>query len=52
MGRDLAIDELETGLGFGDLLTEAGGQFGEQIAMFEGGGFGVEMQLGDITGEQ
>jgi hypothetical protein len=52
MSFDLAVDELEAVPGVGDLLAKAGGQFGEEVAVFSGGGFGVEVQLGDLAGEQ
>jgi hypothetical protein len=52
MGADLAINELEAILRIGDLLAEAAGEFGEEVAVFAGGGFGVEVELGDLTGEQ
>jgi len=52
MRADLAVDELEATLGIGDLLVEAGGEFGEEVAVFAGGSFGVEVQLGDFAGEQ
>jgi hypothetical protein len=51
MGGDLAVDELEAALGVGDLLAEAGGEFGEEVAVFAGCGLGVEAQLGDFAGE-
>jgi hypothetical protein len=52
MSFDLAIDELEAAPGVGDLFAKAGCQLGEKVAVFEGGGFGVLMQLGDLAGEQ
>jgi hypothetical protein len=52
MGAYLAVDELEAAPGIGDLLTEAGGKFGKQLAVFAGSGFSVEVQLGDLAGEQ
>ena len=52
VGADLAVDELEAALGIGDLLAQAGGEFGQQIAVFASGGFGVEVQLGEFAGEQ
>jgi hypothetical protein len=52
MGTDLAIDEFEAAPGIGDLLTKVGRQLREKVAVFEGGGFGVQVQLGDLAGEQ
>jgi hypothetical protein len=52
MGADLAVDELEVALGIGDLLAEAGGELGEEVAVFAGDGLGVAVQLGDFAGEQ
>jgi Na+-transporting NADH:ubiquinone oxidoreductase subunit NqrA len=52
MGGDLAVNEFEAAGGFGDLITKAGGELGEEIAMFECGGFGVLAELADIAGEQ
>jgi hypothetical protein len=52
MGADLAVDELEAAPGICDLLAEAGGELGEEVAVFAGGGFGIEVQLGDFAGEQ
>src|SRR5580692_8344178 len=49
---DLAVDKLEAALGIGDLLAEAGGKLGEEIAVFAGGRFGVEVQLRDVPSEQ
>ena len=43
---------LEAAPGIGDLLAEARGELGEQVAVFAGGGFGVEVQLSDFAGEQ
>jgi len=52
MGADLSVDELEAALGVGNVLAETGGELGEQVAVFAGGGFGVQVQLGDLAGEQ
>ena len=52
MRADLPVDQLEAPPSVGDLLTEAGGEFGEQVAVLAGGGLGVEMQLGDVAGQQ
>jgi hypothetical protein len=52
MGADLAVDELEAAPSIGDLLAEAGGELGEEVAVFTDGGFGIEVQLGDLAGEQ
>ncbi len=52
MGADLAVDELEAALGVGDLLAEVGGEFGEEVAVLAGSGFGIEVELGDFAGEQ
>src|SRR5271168_702450 len=52
MRADLAVDEFEAALGIGDLLAEAGRELGEEVVVFAGGGFGVEVQLGDVAGEQ
>ena len=48
-GGDLAVDEVEAALGFGDLLAEVGGQLGEQVAVFAGGGFGVAAEVGEVA---
>jgi hypothetical protein len=50
MGGDLAVDELEAALGLGDLFADPGGDLGEKIAVFTGGGFGVEVQLTNFAG--
>jgi hypothetical protein len=52
MGSDLAVDQLEATLGINDLFAEAGGELGKEVAMFAGGGFSVEVQLGNLAGEQ
>jgi hypothetical protein len=52
MSFDLAVDKLEAAPSIGDLFAKAGGQLGEKVAVFEGGGFGVQVQLGDLAGEQ
>jgi hypothetical protein len=52
MRSDLAVDEFETALRIGDLLAEASGELGEEIAMFASGAFGVAVQLGYFAGEQ
>jgi hypothetical protein len=52
MGSDLAVDECKAVLGIGNLLAETGGKLGEQVAVFAGSGFSVDVQLGDFTGEQ
>jgi hypothetical protein len=52
MGANLAVDEPEAALGIGDLLAEAGCELGEEVAMFAGSGFGVELQLADFAAEQ
>jgi hypothetical protein len=52
MGTDLAVDECKAVPGIGNLLAETGGKLGKEVAVFAGGGFGVEVQLGDFTGEQ
>ncbi len=52
MSLDLAVDELEAVAGIGDPFPKAGSQFGEQVPMFESGGFGVLVQLGDLAGKQ
>ena len=49
MRADLAIDQLEAAPSLGDLLTEAGSELGEQVAMFPSGCFSVEVQLGDLS---
>ncbi len=51
MGADLAVDELKAALCVCDLLAEVGGEFGEEIAVFAGGGFGVEVQLGRVRSQ-
>jgi hypothetical protein len=43
MGVDLSVDEFETSLGVGDLFAEAGGELGQQVAVFAGSSFGVEV---------
>ena len=48
-GADLAVDELEAAPGIGDLFAQAGGELGEEVAVFACGGFGVEVQLGDLA---
>jgi hypothetical protein len=52
VSTDLAVDELEAVSGVGDLLADSGCQLGKKVAVFEGGGFGVAVQLGDFAGEQ
>ena len=52
MGFDLAVDFLEPKLSFGYLFAEVGGQLGEEVAAFEFGGGGVEVELGDFAGEE
>jgi hypothetical protein len=52
MGADLAINKLEAAAGIGNLFAEAGGELGEEVAVFACGGFGVAVQLGDFAGEQ
>src|ERR1700722_7705051 len=52
MSADLAVDKLEAEPGIGDLLAEAGNEFGEEVAVFAGSGLGVEVQLGDLSSEQ
>jgi hypothetical protein len=52
MGAYLAVDELEAALGVGNLFAEAGGELGEEVAVFAGGGFSVAVQLGDFASEQ
>ena len=52
MSFNLAIDELEAIPRIGDLLAKACGQLGKQVAVLAGGGFGVEMQLGNLAREQ
>ncbi len=52
MRADLPVDELEAAPRIGDLLAQAGGKLGEQVAVFACGGFGVEVQLGDLAGKQ
>jgi hypothetical protein len=52
MSADLAVDKLEAVPGIGDLLAEAGSEFGKEIAVFAGSCFGVEVQLGEFPGEQ
>src|ERR1700678_377798 len=49
---DLTVDELEASPCVADLLAQAGGELGEEVAVFARGGFGVEMQLGDFAGEE
>ena len=43
MRADLPVDQLEAPPSVGDLLTEAGGEFGEQVAVLAGGSLGVEV---------
>ena len=52
MSLNLAVDELESAAGIRYLLAKAGCKFGEQVAMFERGGFGIQMQLAGLTGDQ
>jgi hypothetical protein len=52
MSADLAIDKLEAAPSFGDLLAEAGSEFGEEVAVFARGSFGIAVQLGDFAGGQ
>jgi hypothetical protein len=52
LGFDLSVYEVEAVLGFGDLGAEVGGQLGEEVAVFEAGGFGVEVEVGDFAGEE
>jgi hypothetical protein len=52
MSADLAVDKLEAEPSIGDLLAEAGNEFGEKVAVFAGSCFGVEVQLGDLSSEQ
>jgi hypothetical protein len=52
MSTNLAVDKLEPALRLGDLLTESSSQLGKQVTMFAGSGFGIEVQLGDIAGQQ
>jgi hypothetical protein len=52
MGTDLAVDEFEAAARIGDLFAETGSKFGEEVAVFAGRGFGVQVQLGDLAGEQ
>ena len=52
MSADLAIDKLEAASSFGDLLAEAGSEFGEEVAVFARGSFGIAVQLGDFAGGQ
>jgi len=52
MGLDLTVDEFEAALSIGDLLAEAGSEFGEQVAVFAGRVFGVAVQLCDFAAEQ
>jgi hypothetical protein len=49
MGVELAVYKLEAVFGIGDLLAEIGGELGEEVAVFAGGGFGVEVQLGYLA---
>jgi hypothetical protein len=52
MGFDLAVDQLEASLSIGDLFAEMSGEFGEEVAMFAGGSFGVDLQLGNFASEE
>lgn len=52
MRTDLAVDEFEAVLRIGDLLAQAGGEFGEEVAVCACGGFGVEVEMGDVAREQ
>lgn len=52
MGADLPIDEVETAFGIGDLLAQADGELGEEIAVIACGGLGIAVQLADFAGEQ
>jgi hypothetical protein len=52
MGTDLAVDECKAVPGIGNLFAETGGKLGKEVAVFASGGFGIEVQLGDFTGEQ
>jgi hypothetical protein len=52
MSADLAVDKLEAALGIGDLLTEAGNEFSEEVAVFSGSCFDIAVQLGDFAGDQ
>lgn len=52
MRRDLAVDKLEAALSVGDLFAKAGSKLGEQIAMFERCGFGIDVQLSNFTRQQ
>jgi hypothetical protein len=52
MSLNLAIDELEAVPRIGELFAKTGGQLGEQVTVFEGCGFSVQVQLGNLAGEQ
>ncbi len=52
MRADLPIDKLEAAPSVGDLLAKARGELGKEIAVFAGGGFGVEVQLGNLSCQQ
>jgi hypothetical protein len=52
MSLDLAVDELEAVPGVGDSLAKAGCQLGKKVTVLEGGGFGVQVQLGDLARKQ
>src|SRR5580692_13217955 len=52
MSFDLAVDEFKAVSRIGNLFAKFGGKLGEQVAVFEGGGFGVGVQHGDLAREQ
>ena len=52
MRADLPVDKLEAPLRIGNLFAEAGRKLGQKIAVFERRGLRIEMQLGNLTGEQ
>lgn len=52
MRPDLAVNELESAPGLCNLLAKTGGELGEQVAMLACSGLGVNVQLGNLAGEQ
>jgi hypothetical protein len=49
MGTDLAVDKLETPLRICDLLAKTRCELRQEVAVFAGRGFGVEVQLRDLA---
>jgi hypothetical protein len=49
MSFDLTVDELKAAPRIYDLFAKAGGQLSEQIAVFEGSSFGIQVQLAGLA---